>query len=113
MNRLKEDSVILEKFLKDVTINFTDINARDIGHVDYAPKTRIDVRVDEYKYTRDMATFQLEATIFKANFKGNVVDLGACCFIFSLFFVSLCRLIKIFDRQDIYCSGTQRDVLGE
>ena len=86
LNRLKDDSIILEKFLKEVTINFADINARDIGHVDHAPK--IDVRVDDCEYTRDMATFQLEATKFKANFRGNVVDLGACCFIFLCVFVS-------------------------
>ena len=91
--RLKEDSVILEKHLKDVNINWSDIEARNIGHVDYAPS--IDVRVDENHYTRDFATFQLDPTKF--NFLGNVVDLGACCFI-SLF-MCLCRLIQIFFRK--------------
>jgi len=93
--RLKEDSVILEKHLKDVSVNWSDIKSRNVGHVDYAPS--IDVRVDENHYTGDFATFQLDPTKFKANFLGNVVDLGACCFI-SLF-MCLCRLIQIFFRK--------------
>jgi hypothetical protein len=92
--RLKEDNATLEKHLKDVTINWSDIRARSIGHVDYAPS--IDVRVDENHYTRDFGTFELKASKFQANFLGNVVDLGACCFI-SLF-VCLCHLIQIFFR---------------
>ena len=78
LGRLKEDGVTLEKHLKDVTVNWSDIKARTVDHVDYAPS--INVRVDEYNYTRDFGTFELEASKFQANFLGNVVDLGACCF---------------------------------
>lgn len=86
--RLKKNSATLEKHSKDVTVNWSDIRARSVGHVDYAPS--IDVRVDDNHYTRDFGTFELKASKFQANFLGNVVDLGACCFIYL--FVCLCRL---------------------
>lgn len=85
LKRLKQDNVILERFLKDLTIDWANTNARNIGYVDYAPK--IDVRVDDCHYTRDLATFKLEETKFRDNFIGNVVDLGLCR-LYS--FVSLC-----------------------
>lgn len=92
--RLKKDSATLEKHSKDVAVNWTDIKARSVGHVDYAPS--INVRVDDNHYTRDFGTFELKASKFQVSFLGNVVDLGACCFI-SLFVCS-CRLIQIFFR---------------
>ena len=79
LGRLKEDGVTLEKHLKDVTVNWSDIKARTVDHVDYAPS--INVRVDEYNYTRDFGTFELEASKFQANFLGNVVDLGQFSFL--------------------------------
>lgn len=72
--RLKKNSATLEKHSKDVTVNWSDIRARSVGHVDYAPS--IDVRVDDNHYTRDFGTFELKASKFQANFLGNVVDLG-------------------------------------
>lgn len=77
LENLKEDNTILEKHLKDVTTNWTILSARNIGHVDWAPKIAVDV--DERRYTRDFGTFELDPLKFKPNFIGNVVDLGAFC----------------------------------
>ncbi len=84
----------LEKHLRDVFVDWRDIKARSVGHVDYAPS--INVRVDENHYTRDLGTFELKPSKFQANFRENVVNFCACCFI--SFFVSLCRLIQKFFR---------------
>ena len=48
---------------------------RTIGHVDWAPE--IDVDVGSRCYTKDMGTFEVDAERFRAQFKGNVVDLSA------------------------------------
>jgi len=77
LEMLKEDNTILEKHLKDVTTNWAILSARNVGHVDWAPKIAVDI--DEHRYTRDFGTFELDPLKFKPNFIGNVVDLGAFC----------------------------------
>ncbi|KAF9460378.1 hypothetical protein BDZ94DRAFT_1283951 [Collybia nuda] len=72
--RVREDGSILKRFLEHSSIKFSDITARDIGHVDFAPK--ISVTVDELHYTRDFATFELNPAKFRPNFLGNVIDFG-------------------------------------
>ncbi|KAI0048404.1 hypothetical protein FA95DRAFT_1582210 [Auriscalpium vulgare] len=51
-----------------------DISCRNIGHVEWAPEVCVDVQGQ--KYTQDIGTFEVDAAKFKANFKGNVVDLA-------------------------------------
>ena len=79
---VKEDIGALEAFYKD-TNQWYDIARRNIGHIDWAPKISVDVQ--GYKYTRDIGTFEVDARKFKAQFKGNIVDLGAFCLIFLIF----------------------------
>ena len=81
--KVKEDIDVLEAFYKDTTNQWGDIARRNIGHVDWAPEISVDVQ--GHKYTKDIGTFEVDAAKFKAQFKGNVVDLGAFCPIFLIF----------------------------
>jgi hypothetical protein len=81
--KVKKDIGVLETFYKDTNSQWGDIARRDIGHVDWAPKISVDVQ--GRKYTKDIGTFEVDAAKFKAQFKGNVVDLGALCLIFLIF----------------------------
>ncbi|KIO32551.1 hypothetical protein M407DRAFT_241424 [Tulasnella calospora MUT 4182] len=64
----------LEKLYDDVRTQWSDIELRNIGHVHYSPPISVDVEGEQY--TEDWGTFDLEEAKFKAQFKGNVVDLG-------------------------------------
>jgi hypothetical protein len=86
--KVKKDIGVLEAFYKDTNNQWGDTARRNIGHVDWASEISVDVQ--SRKYTKDIGTFEVDATRFKAQFKGNVVDLGAFCLIFSY----LPRLIK-------------------
>jgi hypothetical protein len=77
---VKQNIVILEAFYKEVSTQWSDIGRRNIGHVDWAPK--ISIGVQDEQYTLDLGTFELDEAKFKANFKGNVIDLG----VFASFF---------------------------
>lgn len=81
--KVKNDIGVFEAFYKDVNSQWGDIARRNIGHVDWAPEVSVDVQ--GHKYTKDIGTFEVDAAKFKAQFKGNVVDLGAFCFIFLIF----------------------------
>jgi hypothetical protein len=80
--KVKKDIGVLEAFYKDTNSQLGDIVRRNIGHVDWAP--RISVDIQGRKYTKDIGTFEIDAARFKAQFKGNVVDLGAFCLIFLM-----------------------------
>jgi hypothetical protein len=79
---IKQNIGVLEAFYKEVNAQWSDIERRNIGHVDWAPKISVDVQGK--RYTLDLGTFELDEAKFKANFKGNVIDLGAFCFIFHI-----------------------------
>lgn len=81
--KVKKDIRILEDFYKDTNRQWGDIALRNIGHVSWAPKISVDVQ--GHKYTKDIGTFEVDAVKFKAQFKGNVVDLGAFSLIFFIF----------------------------
>jgi hypothetical protein len=72
--KVEKDIGILETFYNDASNQWSDIARRNIGHIDWAPKISIDVQ--GHKYTKDIGTFEVDAVTFKAQFKGNVVDLG-------------------------------------
>ncbi|KAJ7900280.1 hypothetical protein B0H14DRAFT_3080626 [Mycena olivaceomarginata] len=72
--KLNEKTINLEKFYNQVSTQWGDLGRRDIGFVDWAPKISIDV--NGRKYTKDIATFEVDEVKFKAQFKGNLVDLG-------------------------------------
>ena len=80
--KVKEDIGVLENFYNELKSQWGDIACRNIGHVDWAPEISVDV--DGRHYTKDIATFEVEAARFKPQFKGNVVDLGAFCFVFLI-----------------------------
>ncbi|EIW74718.1 hypothetical protein CONPUDRAFT_170052 [Coniophora puteana RWD-64-598 SS2] len=72
--KVKKDIGVFEAFYKDTKSQWGDIACRNIGHVDWAPKISVDVQ--DRKYTKDIGTFEVDAARFKAQFKGNVVNLG-------------------------------------
>ena len=75
LTQVKKDIGVLEAFYKDLNAQWSYIGRRNIGHVDWAPKISVDVEGEQY--TEDWGKFDLEEAKFKAQFKGNVVDLGA------------------------------------
>ena len=72
--KVKKDISVLQTLYNDVKLQWSDIARRDIGHVHWAPKISVDNQ--GRRYTRDIGTFEIDAKRFKAQFKGNVVDLG-------------------------------------
>ena len=75
LDEQKQAIADLEKFYDDVGPQWIDIEFRNIGHVHYSPPISTDIEGEQY--TEDWGTFNLEEAKFKAQFKGNVVDLGA------------------------------------
>ncbi|KAL5536327.1 hypothetical protein ACEPAF_148 [Sanghuangporus sanghuang] len=73
--KTEKDIAVLENFYKEVNGKWADIARRTIGHVDWAPEISVDV--GGRSYTKDIGTFEVDAERFRAQFKGNVVDLGA------------------------------------
>ena len=82
LDKVMEDIGVLEDFYKKINSQWSDITRRNIGHVDWAPAISVDV--EGRHYTKDIGTFEVEESRFKAHFKGNVVDLGAFCLIFLI-----------------------------
>lgn len=72
--KVKKDICVLETFYNEVNNQWSDIARRNIGHVHWAPKISVDIQ--GHSYTRDIGTFEVDMARFKAQFKGNVVDLG-------------------------------------
>ncbi|KAG8771467.1 hypothetical protein FRC12_003592 [Ceratobasidium sp. 428] len=75
LNEIKEENGEVEDWLKDATINFSDMDRRNIGYSHWAPLISTDI--DENNYTLDVGTFALYESKFKGVFVGNVVDLDA------------------------------------
>jgi hypothetical protein len=78
--KVEKDIAALEAFYKDVNAHWGDIARRNIGHVDWVPEISVDVE----GRTKDIGTFEVDAERFKAQFKGNVVDLGTVFFLAHL-----------------------------
>ncbi|KAJ3784852.1 hypothetical protein GGU10DRAFT_399924 [Lentinula aff. detonsa] len=70
---MDEDNANLKTLLTQVNSDWQDPNGRRFGVVDWAPQ--ISVRVDDCPYTRDIATFVVDAEKLE-NFDANIVDLG-------------------------------------
>ena len=75
--KAEKDIDALEVFYKEVCDQLADIARRNIGHVDWAPEISVDV--GGRRCTKDIGTFEVDAERFRAQFKGNVVDLGTSC----------------------------------
>ena len=104
--KVKKDIGVLETFYNDTNNQWGDLARRDIGHVDWAPKISVDVQ--GHSYTKDIGTFEVDAVTFKAQFKGNFVDLGA----FDSSFSYLPRLTKrTLFRIQVYSPATHQYVL--
>jgi hypothetical protein len=102
-----KDIGILETFYKEINSQWGNITCRSIGHVDWAPAISVDV--EGRQYTKDIGTFEVEATRFRAQFKGNVVDLGAFCLIFLI--ITSSNIIKPTFRRQVYSPAAHRHVL--
>jgi len=74
LDEKEEDNATLQTFFTQVNADWRDTNSRRFGVVDWAPK--ISVKVDDLRYTRDIATFAVYGEKLK-NFERNIVDLGA------------------------------------
>lgn len=79
---IKQNIGVLEAFYNDVNARWSDIEHRNIGRLDWTPKISIDI--EGKCYTLDLGTFELDEAKFRNNFKGNVIDLGAFCFVFHI-----------------------------
>ncbi|KAH9922522.1 uncharacterized protein B0H18DRAFT_935321 [Fomitopsis serialis] len=73
----EKDTAALEDFKEDVNAQWGDITRRNIGHVDWAPEISVDVGGSGYTNLKDIGTFEVDPERFRAQFRGNVVDLGA------------------------------------
>lgn len=82
LNKAEKAIIGLEAFSETLNNKWGDITHRNIGHVHWAPAISVDV--NDRSYTKDIATFEVDPVKFKAQFKGNVVDLGAFFLIFLI-----------------------------
>jgi len=64
----------LEKFYTDVTKDWGDSERRNIGTIHYSPAIAFNVKPEGF--TEDWGTFVLHEDRWKAQFRGNVLDLG-------------------------------------
>ena len=72
----------LIKFRADVTKDWADSERRNIGTIHYSPVMAFNVGPEGF--TEDWGTFVLDEDRWKAQFKGNVLDLGTFGFIFLI-----------------------------
>jgi hypothetical protein len=68
--------VELKKFFVKAKKEWTKPKDRIVGHVVWAPP--VSVSTAPHNYTEDVCVIKLEKKKFFKNFKGNVLDLGAC-----------------------------------
>ena len=77
---IKSKNEVIEAFKVFFTTmkkdKWSDVNNRVIGHVVWAPP--ISGSNAPYNYTKDVCVIKLDNRKFATNFKGNVIDLGAC-----------------------------------
>ena len=66
----------LKKFFVKMKKHWTRPKDRIIGHVVWAPP--ISLHTDPCGYTMDVCVVKLDKKKFSPNFRGNVLDLGAC-----------------------------------
>ena len=66
----------LEKFFMQMKKQWMKPEDRVIGHVIWAPP--VGVSTTTHGYTKDVCVIELDKRKFSQNFRGNVLDLGAC-----------------------------------
>jgi len=66
----------LKKFFVKVKKEWTKPKDRVIGHVVWAPP--VSFLTAPHGYTKDVCVIKLDEKKFSQNFRGNVLDLGAC-----------------------------------
>ncbi|KAF9047767.1 hypothetical protein BJ165DRAFT_1582749 [Panaeolus papilionaceus] len=69
----KEHIHELKSFLERTTADWDDMESRKIGHTHWAPKISED---NNFKYTLDIGTVELDAEKFESSFIGNYVHIG-------------------------------------
>ena len=75
VDKKKETIEELRKFFATMKKDWAEVKNRVIGHVVWAPP--ITGLTSPYNYTQDVCVIKLDKKKF-LNFKGNVIDLGAC-----------------------------------
>ena len=73
----------LEKFYTNVVKDWGNSECRNIGHLLCSPS--ISFNTGDEGFTKDWGTFELDEDRWKAQFRGNVLDLGAFRFMFLIF----------------------------
>lgn len=72
-----QDTIVaLKSFFATLKGEWSDVNNRVIGHVVWSPP--ITGSNAPGGYTRDVCVIKLDKQKFLPNFRGNVIDLGAC-----------------------------------
>jgi len=66
----------LKKFFVKMKTGWVKPQDRVIGHVVWAPS--ISLSTSPHGYTKDVCVIKLDKEKFLQNFRGNVLDLGAC-----------------------------------
>ena len=66
----------LKKFFVKIKEEWTKPEDRVIGHVVWAPPASVSTA--PHSYTKDVCVVKLNKKKFSQNFRGNVLDLGAC-----------------------------------
>ena len=110
LDEQKEAIASLETLYKDIKAQWGDIGLRNIGHVHYSPPISVDL--EDEGYTEDWGTFEVDEAKFKAQFVGNVVDLGAFGLAFLLFTSSDTFFFFLFFRNRDTCRETNGNVLS-
>ncbi len=66
----------LQELYEQTKKDFSEPNQRVIGHVVWSPA--ITIGTAQHGFTKDVCVVKLDKARFLPNFKGNVIDLGAC-----------------------------------
>jgi hypothetical protein len=77
LNKTRTAIEDLKKFFVKMKKQWTKPEDRVIGHVVWAPP--VSVSTPPHSYTKDVCVIKLDKKKFSQNFRGNVLNLGACC----------------------------------
>jgi hypothetical protein len=76
LNKTRTAIKKLKKFFVQMKKQWTKPKDRVIGHVVWAPP--VSAPTAPHGYTKDVCIIKLDEKKFSQNFRGNVLDLGAC-----------------------------------